>query len=188
VSIVQEALKKAQYNYTLKKTMPPPREGSAQDPAVLVPPEAIFMPVMIRRIAIIIYVIVLLALVTGFGIRALFFKISAMEKGKASTDMAAAKNKPVADKVVPVSAIAISQTKEALTTSIPAEPINQPPAFVLNGIMYKRENPKAIVNGVVVREGDVIGCATVTYISENNVLLKYNNNSNQVEVALRLKE
>jgi len=54
--------------------------------------------------------------------------------------------------------------------------------------MYVEEKPKAIINGTVVREGDVISGATVTSITENNVLLKYNNNDNHVEVALKLKE
>ena len=58
----------------------------------------------------------------------------------------------------------------------------------MNGIMYIEENPKAIINGIVVREGDVIGGAIVASITENNVLLKYNNNDNQVEVSLKFKE
>ena len=54
--------------------------------------------------------------------------------------------------------------------------------------MYIKEKPKAIINGTVVREGDVISGAFVTSITENNVLLKYNNSDNQVEMVLKLKE
>ena len=39
----------------------------------------------------------------------------------------------------------------------------------------------------VVREGDVIDGAIVASITKKNVLLKYNNDNNQVEVALKLK-
>jgi len=197
VSIIQEALKRAQYDYAGKKSLPQAHEKPEQGPAIHVTPEDIYMPVMIRKIAIIVYVIVLLALVTGFGIRALFSKIASMDKERRSKSSTMAKQKRDTGKVaLPIAAATVERAKEA-PKEVPKEaPLaaassgqaNQAPTFVLNGIMYIRENPKAIINGMVVKEGDVVSGATVTYISENNVLLKYNNNDNQVEVALRLKE
>ena len=65
---------------------------------------------------------------------------------------------------------------------------SQPQSFVLNGIMYIKERPRAIINGAVVTEGDVVSGATVTSISESKVLLKYINNDNKVEMVLKIKE
>ena len=171
MSIIQEALKRAQYNYAGKKSLPQAHEEFRQEPAIPAHAEALDVRVITKKIAVIVYVIVLLALVTGFGIRALFSKIVIMDKERKSKDLTPEVQKTSPDK-----------------PPLPSLQANQSPNLVLNGIMYVEEKPKAIINGMVVREGDVISGATVTSITENNALLKYNNNDNQVEVTLKLKE
>jgi len=167
MSIIQEALKRAQYDYAAKKGLPQAHEESGREWTIPTTVKALYAPGMIRKIAIALYVVVLLALITGFGIRALFSRLVAIDGGRIPNNtMVSGNNTHAAD----------------------AKAVKQSPDLVLNGIMYTEENPKAIINGVVVREGDVVSSATVVSISERNVLLKYNNDDNQVEVALKLKD
>ncbi len=58
------------------------------------------------------------------------------------------------------------------------------PLFLLNGIMYLETGPKAIIDGSVVEEGDVIRGATVKAINKNNVILDYKDR----EISLNLKD
>ena len=57
------------------------------------------------------------------------------------------------------------------------------PMFDLNGIMFLENGPKAIINNVVVEEGDVISGALVAEIHSQNVLLKFDDS----EITLKLK-
>jgi len=190
MSIIQEALKRAQYNYTGKKSLPQAHEEPGREPTIPTPAEAPDLRVITKKIAVIVYVITLLALVTGFGIRAIFSKIATTNKERKSKDLTVAVQKTDPDKAVPPppSSVAVEQATERPLALVSSGQANQSPNLILNGIMYIEENPKAIINGTVVRKGDVISGAIVTSITENNVLLKYNNNDNQVEVALKLKE
>ncbi len=190
MSIIQEALKKAQYNYAGKKSLPQAHEGPCQEPVILAPAGVFDVRVITKKIAVIVYIIVLLALVTGFGIRALFSKMVTINKEKRSKDLitAARKTDPAEPSPPSISSGVVERATEKLSVSASSGQADQSPDLVLNGIMYVEEKPKAIINGMVAREGDVISGATVTSITENNVRLKYNNNNNQVEVTLKLKE
>ena len=192
MSIIQEALKRAQYNYAGKKSLPQACEEPGQEPAIPAPAEALDIRVITKKIAVIVYVIVLLALVTGFGIRALFSKIVTIDKERRSKDLIVAMQKTPPDKAMPPSLplgpVPVERATEKPLALVSSGQTNQSPDLLLNGIMYVEEKPKAIINGIVVREGDVVSGATVASITEKNVLLKYNNNNNQVEVVLKLKE
>lgn len=52
--------------------------------------------------------------------------------------------------------------------------------FVLNGIMYLVDGPRAIINDIIVGEGETVDGAKVEKIKKDQVLLKYNDS----EVAL----
>ncbi len=58
------------------------------------------------------------------------------------------------------------------------------PTLVLNGIMYSNENPQAIINNGIVEEGDVVSGATVVKIDNKKALLLYNDE----EIVLTLKK
>lgn len=45
--------------------------------------------------------------------------------------------------------------------------------FVLNGIMYLVDGPRAIINDIIVGEGETVNGAKVEKIGKDNVLLKY---------------
>jgi len=54
--------------------------------------------------------------------------------------------------------------------------------FVLNGIMYLVDGPRAIINNIIVGEGETVNGAKVEKIKKDSVLLKYNDS----EVALNI--
>lgn len=60
----------------------------------------------------------------------------------------------------------------------------QPPKFQLNGIMYIESGPKAIVNGSLVKEGDLISGAVVKKIGKQEVVLSYED----VEILLNMND
>jgi type II secretory pathway component PulC len=57
------------------------------------------------------------------------------------------------------------------------------PDLVLNGIMYLPDKPQAIINDSVVTEGDTVSGATVRKIERNRVVLDYD----KLEITLNLK-
>ncbi len=61
-------------------------------------------------------------------------------------------------------------------------PAAPPPKFMLSGIMYIESGPKAIINGSVVQEGDVISGATVKKIDRVDVVLSYED----LEILLKM--
>jgi len=89
---------------------------------------------------------------------------------------------------VPVAAPAAAGAEEKITAPLQIQ-VNEPvakapdPAFILSGIMMPESGPRAIINGTVVEEGDMIGGASVEYIESEKVLLKYKDES----ITLKLK-
>lgn len=56
--------------------------------------------------------------------------------------------------------------------------------FILDGIMYIADRPRAIINNIIVGEGEVVDGANVEKINKDNVVLKYN----ESEVTLKLNK
>jgi len=56
--------------------------------------------------------------------------------------------------------------------------------FILDGIMYIAERPRAIINNIIVGEGESVAGASVEKINKDNVVLKYN----ESEVTLKLNK
>jgi len=54
--------------------------------------------------------------------------------------------------------------------------------FVLDGIMYIADSPRAIINNIIVGEGETVSGANVEKIKKDSVVLKYN----ESEVTLKL--
>ena len=184
MSIIQEALKKAQDNYTERKSPVQAKEILAEAAAPK-PIEVIHKFSVNKSVPRIIYIIALLALVTGFGIRTIFVTIASNGKDKISQTLAPADHKPAPATIASGSA---ERATDKLVNFVSAGLINRAPDLILNGIMYVEERPKAIINGTVVTEGDVISGATVTSIKADRALVKSNNSDNKVEMALTLKE
>jgi len=56
--------------------------------------------------------------------------------------------------------------------------------FILDGIMYIADRPRAIINNIIVGEGEAVDGANVEKINKDNVVLKYN----ESEVTLKLNK
>lgn len=58
-----------------------------------------------------------------------------------------------------------------------------PPQLTLNGIMYVENRPRAIINGIIVEEGDMVNDAEVRKINRANVILNFRN----TEITINLQ-
>ena len=169
MSIIQEALKKAEGSGPKIESSPipavkpagtPVKEGR---PAVAlktkaaakksVSPIFIFAPIAFAVITVTAFFV--------FNNRFLPAKEPAPERSSAAVAAPAA---PPALTDIP------SPSRQEIVSKVPPK---DTPRFILNGIMYIESGPKAIVNGSVVEEGDVIGGATVKKINKGDVLLGY---------------
>lgn len=54
--------------------------------------------------------------------------------------------------------------------------------FILNGIMWDKDNPYAVINNEVVKLGDKIGDKTVVEINEKNVVLEQDGQRHTLEL------
>ena len=175
MSIIQEALKKAQQNY-MQNTVSQKeaiQTDSAEEATVSSPPKHIPLP-----LSALIPGIIILVILAGLGLRTFFLDRphTGMKNAVSHQEVTYQKTEAKA----PAAGDIISPIKKALLTNIMA----QPPEFILNGIMYLQEGPQAIINSTVVRTGDMISGAIVKTINRNNVLLDFND----TEIALTLKE
>lgn len=84
----------------------------------------------------------------------------------------------------PVQTPKVLPAMEPVKTQTPPETParSDAPAFNLSGIMYIESAPKAIVNGTMVMEGDIIGGATVKKISKTSVFLTYEDKEIQLSL------
>jgi hypothetical protein len=54
--------------------------------------------------------------------------------------------------------------------------------FVLNGIMYLVDGPRAIINDIIVGEGETVGGAKVSKIKKDQVILDYNDSEVELNI------
>jgi hypothetical protein len=166
MSIIQEALKKAQGTYT--KTVSPPQADIAVKETV---DDKIAAPIPHQPVSakpVLIPVVVVLTIVIGFGLK-LFLTDTSNVKAKEPDR--------------PHQVVTLQPVAESIKNSIPTAFISgQAPNLILNGIMYIQERPRAIINGNMVEEGDSVSGARVTAISKDDVTLDYN--STQINLKL----
>lgn len=185
MSIIQEALKKAQTTYTEEtvKTALPRRADT----------DAVSAAQKKRRAAIPfikpVSAAVLLILIAGFGLN-LFFSQNSAKTAKDRSHQNVSYR--------PVAKDAASENPSDAGLGIRVEDITSPikrvissgaalvsaPDFQLNGIMYIQDSPRAIINGNMVKVGGSISGARITAINKNSVLLNYND----MEITLELME
>ncbi len=162
MSIIQEALKKA-------GTPDSKPEVTYEKKPVL--PQAIVKPEDSSKSEapkIIYYVM------TGFLLVLLFGIIMAVSRSSQSAGIQA----PIKNSA-PVILPKIERREEPPAPSRKKEGIG---GFVLNGIMQLVDGPRAIINDIIVGEGETIGGAKVEKIKKDSVLLNYNDS----EVALNI--
>ena len=140
MSIIQEALKRAQDNYASKRSLPQAYEEPKQEPPVPAPAEAPDVWVINKKTAVIVSVVVLLAMATGFGMRALFSKIVDMDKERRPKDLTVAARKTEPDKAVPPSPspppAAVERAAEKPPVLASSGQADQSPNLVLNSSTF----------------------------------------------------
>ncbi|OGX00869.1 MAG: hypothetical protein A3I73_05265 [Omnitrophica bacterium RIFCSPLOWO2_02_FULL_45_16] len=180
MSIIQEALKKAQVDYIEKKKPlgeESPRHGMA---APKVDIRGKIRPARKTKssITILSIFVVSILIVSALGLRIFLIYKGNLKKEK---NIAA----PLLSKEIPAAPLAEIAAPESFVKSKiePASPA-PPPIFILNGIMYLDATPQAIINGYILEEGDVINGATVMVIDKDYVLL----NLKDDKLKLNLKQ
>ena len=182
MSIIQDALRKAQARY--RKEYEPDKTGAAQE-AVSVkvePREAGAVKsentnnIPFRVIVMASAALLILALSGGiyFSRAGHPVKKDDIPSGITSDDTRLHANASIPD-IAPIPESPFPDKAPALSGKDTAR-------FLLNGIMYLEEGPQAIINGAVVKEGDVVNGAAVMKINRNNVLMKFKD----AEIVLRL--
>lgn len=164
MSIIQEALKKAERKKWAGEAGPPQTDTAPKK-----------MPFRIMPFFLMIFIAV-----TIFA--ALQFYLEAGSKSKKMTKVGAdtAPHQEIIYKPVEDKKAGPDEPPTSLLTHLESPK----PNFILNGIMYLRDVPQAIINNSLVREGDVVSSATVVKINKNSVVL----NLNGIEIQLILKK
>lgn len=184
MSIIQEALKKAQVSVGAGAPKEPAREPKAGQPQQ--PPAKAahaVKPGIFPKTVVIAATVVLIA---AIAVVALF--VGSLVSTRPGQDAASALPAPPAQEVrlreLPkAEADAVSGGAAQDAARLNAELASTAPKLVLNGIMYLEEGPRAIVNNAMVEVGDFVSGAKVVRIDRKNVVLVYND----VEITLTLK-
>lgn len=164
MSIIQEALKKAQVEYQVKKTPKTNISFSRRRPMSKTRISKTIS--LILAITVFIAIVLVARMFLVYAPQSLVIKKSTPE--------------PPAKIVAPES---IVKSKEKLVVTPVAPALPPAPKFILNGIMYLENKPLAIINGYILEEGDSLNGATVLAIDKDYVLL----NVKDDKVRLNLK-
>lgn len=175
MSIVQDALKKAQVDY-LEKKVPARRKAQVRVPTAqrnALPKIDLYKKIKVSLTILSLFLVSLLV------ISALGMKIFSLTR-PSLPDKDAPALKPLAEIVAPSTFI----KPKIEPVAAPIKPALLPePTFLLNGIMYLDGKPQAIINGYILEEGDSLNDATVMVIDKDYVLL----NLKDDKVRLSLK-
>jgi hypothetical protein len=187
VSIIQEALKKAQGDYSVKrepkKEMPSVQSETGRSEAATAQVEMKAMPRHhpersgpSMRLPALVSVLTVLLLIYGL-------KLSLQYTGTHNNRVIGTKKAQpvVADKSASSSISAIMENPNKINPINFLEPRKS--LFMLSGIMYVAGRPQAIINGQVLEEGDKISGATVLAIEKDCVLLDLNDANMRLEIS-----
>lgn len=176
MSIIQEALKKAQW-----------KTGSPEGAITKRPGDKLnSMPAGKNTVGFMLYALALVALIAVFAIK--YFPAvrthAQVSVAKIPTALPEVKQEVAAK---PPVALPASEPAPAEWQVAPAQPSTQPSVqrdeFVLSGIMHLDGTLRAIINNSTVGEGDGIGGAVVEAINEDEVVLTVDGS----RIVLRIK-
>lgn len=178
MSIIQEALKKAQTTYTYKRDLPKEEILPKKETAI---PEKVIEKILPNRpvagrtpLIKLIPAIILLIIFIGVGFRSFISGDRELRKTNSAPAI-----KDIAPKIEPKDV-----SEPIIGKSLSSIALARAPDFVLNGIMYLQERPRAIINGNVIGLGESVSGARIDAINKDNVVLNYNG----AEITLRLKD
>lgn len=183
MSIIQEALKKAQTDEKAPEVRPaaPAPELKKIDRTV----SRSTRPVSRRPVTISRFIGPIVAIIAV--VVAMLFLLLVLLKGRTDPSAGApASNQEVSYRPIPKPSTAAGDVTEPLQKAALAVNVKGAagyPDLLLNGIMYREEGPRAIINNVIVEEGDLVSGAKVTKITQKSVVLEFSD----VEITLNLK-
>jgi hypothetical protein len=179
VSIIQEALKKAQVDYLSNKAPANIKSTASSGQKISLPKIDLFKKITLPKIDIASKVrpaptpktkmsitILSISVVSILLISVLGLKVFLTYKGEPLSKEAP--SAPLAEVVAPKTFV----KPEPEPVAPPPKPVLPPaPTFILNGIMYLDNKPQAIINGYILEVGDSLNGATVMLIDKDYVLL-----------------
>lgn len=169
MSIIQDALKKAQADYIGEKLSAKYNEVRlGRKTKIFIILWLLFITTMIA--------------VSAFGLRNFFVYNGILKNQKMFTVPVLFKKVPPVPLAELVAPETFPGTKTALQIPPPAQ--TSAPNFILNGIMYMDDKPFAILNGYILEEGDELNGATVMAIERDYVLLNLKDN----KIKLKLNQ
>lgn len=196
MSIIQEALKKIEVP---ERVSPPPRAATPPVPPAARAREAAIVrstaesrtrvatparrefvwmiPLIVAAVAALTALVIVVAVLVGSASRRKADPVVPAVKtdDPVSADAAVRHQEAIYKTIEPASAAERLSPRTVVRT--------EPPDLMLGGIMYLENGKRAIINNVIVSEGDMVAGATVGAINKKSVILTYNN----VEITLNLK-
>ncbi len=183
MSIIQDALKKAQGDFSKKKApqeklniaqvQPVNSEPVESDKRPLLHSDASRSPSM--RLPALVSVLAILLLIYGFN-SSLHQTVSRNNIPRVTKNS----EEPAVNINPGTNAASIfgqANKLDAINFMVPRKSL-----FVLSGIMFTQDRPQAIINGHLLEEGDKIGGATILAIEEDCVLLDLNDENMRIEL------
>ncbi|MDP3791921.1 MAG: hypothetical protein Q8R38_07755 [Candidatus Omnitrophota bacterium] len=181
MSIIQEALKKAQGDFSEKKIpevtesvkcADSVKEAALPAPEIQIPHD--IKNITSKRLPALVGILAILLLAYGLRLSLQYSdrnadKSKRVPVSQESRDASVSAPKVVEDFTPPKTNPVSFVTKRN-------------PLFNLSGIMYLEDGPQAIINGYVLEEGDKINGATVLVIEKDCVLLDVNNSNVRLEL------
>jgi len=188
MSIIQEALKKAQDIPRLKDKSNKIGTAEHAPETIVKTPRSIASPVSNKFAFKPVSATLITAIIVAIAIVAILF-LFLLNKGRFLKNEETIKpdaHQQVTYKPLP-SGDAAKKPEDVLPSVKPIETVfevkPQLPQLILNGIMYMEGSPRAIINGNVIEEGDSVSGAEVKKITRNNVVLKFKD----TEIVIDLK-
>jgi len=170
MSIIQEALKKAQVEFTKIKAPPVKAHDAPVKPSqmnTVKKTQSLSLPALAGVLMVLLVIYVLDA--------------SLRYSGTNSGHTSALNKKNVSSR-----SVSTAKMRERFASPL-IDPANLIPSrmgqFVLSGIMYVENRPQAIINGYVLEEGDKINGATILAIEKDCVLLNLNNSDIRLDMV-----
>ena len=169
MSIIQEALRKAQKTPVVRNAAIPAQKPSPETGNIFVSVEK---PKTKNDMRLALYALLVLAVFSFFAVK--YFSLAPQKP--AARPSAHPKDKAAPVETVQPDILSLAVEEQSVAVKGPRE------NFKLSGIMHLENGLRAIINNLTVVEGDEVNGATVTSITEDSVLLKKGSS----EITLRL--
>lgn len=176
MSIIQEALKKIQYNIHAEEVYQKSQQkDKVEDTPSFKKPTDLVQETQPNRnnFKLIILLSVIFVVSAGFAVKQFVDVRSPSSRQEVIYKPISKTDIKLEDKIANVG--------QAVSQAIETKP--RYPDLSLNGIMYLEDGPRAIINNSIVEVGNTVAGATVTKINKKSVVLE----SNGVEITLKLK-